>query len=370
VFHDLLVLERNAILTRCEEKVLRFGGALAARPPIREWTVFYDELLEQLDSPEPFAFAARLANSDEPALWPTETFKFGYSVSDVVKGYEALYQSIAERAESVNYILSPNEHTRLSLSIGTVVADAVADITQEHARVQSQLEVQCLGELAHELRNNLQSIIIGLEMMESGSIGTRSNTSESVQRSVKRMGQLIDTTLTEVRMRVEPTVQLTDLRLMEIINEISTTAQFLARTKQITLLLHGHYDLVVIVDRPLAVSALSNVLQNAIKYSREGSTVRMTAFRKARRVIIEIEDECGGLPAGAAEDMFKPFVQRSSDHSGMGLGLTISQNAIKRCGGTMTVRDKPGQGCVFTIDLPEGDKNALEHATLPRPNWP
>jgi hypothetical protein len=69
-------------------------------------------------------------------------------------------------------------------------------------------------------------------------------------------------------------------------------------------------------------------------------------------VLIEVEDECGGLPEGKVESMFQSFEQLDQDRTGLGLGLSISRRAIEACGGTLTVRDVPGIGCVFTIDLP------------------
>ena len=69
-------------------------------------------------------------------------------------------------------------------------------------------------------------------------------------------------------------------------------------------------------------------------------------------VLIEVEDQCGGLPPGSAEKMFTPFTQRSDDKSGLGLGLSIARQSIEEDGGTLSVRDLPGSGCVFTISLP------------------
>jgi hypothetical protein len=69
-------------------------------------------------------------------------------------------------------------------------------------------------------------------------------------------------------------------------------------------------------------------------------------------VLIEVEDACGGLPPGRADDLFKPLVQRGKDHTGFGLGLTISQQAAQAHGGTLSVRDLSGRGCVFTLQLP------------------
>jgi hypothetical protein len=111
-------------------------------------------------------------------------------------------------------------------------------------------------------------------------------------------------------------------------------------------------NLFVDADRPLFASAVSNLLQNAFKFTRASSQVRLRVYSVADRVRLEVEDECGGLPAGAAEAIFRPFEQRGSDRDGLGLGLAISQQAMTANGGEISLRDIPGKGCVFILELP------------------
>ena len=68
--------------------------------------------------------------------------------------------------------------------------------------------------------------------------------------------------------------------------------------------------------------------------------------------LIEVADRCGGLPTGVAETMFLPFTQAGENKSGLGLGLSICRRSTEANGGVLSVRDVPGSGCIFTIDLP------------------
>jgi C4-dicarboxylate-specific signal transduction histidine kinase len=65
-----------------------------------------------------------------------------------------------------------------------------------------------------------------------------------------------------------------------------------------------------------------------------------------------VEDQCGGLPLGAAETLMRPFSQNGEDRSGLGLGLDICRRGVEANNGVLRVRDIPSSGCVFTIDLP------------------
>jgi signal transduction histidine kinase len=80
--------------------------------------------------------------------------------------------------------------------------------------------------------------------------------------------------------------------------------------------------------------------------------VSLHAYGIGDRVRIDVEDHCGGLPSGIEDSMFTPFTQGSADKSGLGLGLSIARRVVEANQGTLSVRDQPGSGCVFTIELP------------------
>ena len=78
--------------------------------------------------------------------------------------------------------------------------------------------------------------------------------------------------------------------------------------------------------------------------------VTIRTLRAGDRASIEVEDECGGLPPGTAEAMFAPHESHDTDRSR--LGLAICRRGVDAIGGRLSVRDLPGKGCVFAIDLP------------------
>jgi signal transduction histidine kinase len=108
------------------------------------------------------------------------------------------------------------------------------------------------------------------------------------------------------------------------------------------------------IDRQLLAAALGNLLQNAFKFTHPSGRVvlRTDTTTVPGRVLIEVEDECGGLPRGFADKLFQPFRQRSADRSGLGLGLIIARQGVEANGGILRVTDLPGKGCVFTVDIP------------------
>jgi signal transduction histidine kinase len=139
----------------------------------------------------------------------------------------------------------------------------------------------------------------------------------------------------------------------EFIDELEVSAQMEAEGHGVNLAVSPvSADIVVDVDRQLLASAVSNLLQNAFKFTKPEGTVSLVTQATKDRVSIEVSDECGGLPAGKEEELFRPFTRGSSDRSGLGLGLSIALSATRANSGELYVRNIPGKGCVFTIDLP------------------
>jgi signal transduction histidine kinase len=164
---------------------------------------------------------------------------------------------------------------------------------------------------------------------------------------------LCDRALVDVRLKAGLPERHEQVSVAEFIKEIEVSAAIDAKAYGIELLVCDvEPGLFIKVDRQILSGATANLLQNAFKFTRFHSSVSLIAFSRADRVLIEVQDECGGLPPGDTEDLFRMFEQRSADRSGLGLGLGISRRGVEANGGKLRVRNLPGKGCVFTIDLP------------------
>ena len=117
--------------------------------------------------------------------------------------------------------------------------------------------------------------------------------------------------------------------------------------------------LAIDADRQILAAVMTNVLQNAFKFTHPGTAVTLRVGATAERVLIEVEDRCGGLSGGDPDELFRPFEQRNANRSGLGLGLAFSRAAMEANDGQLYVRNLPGQGCVFIIDLPRCPVPAL-----------
>ena len=110
--------------------------------------------------------------------------------------------------------------------------------------------------------------------------------------------------------------------------------------------------LAINANRELLHAALANLLQNAFKFTHADTVVTLNAHAFDEFVLIDVEDHCGGLPPKGVGNMFVPFKHSGHANAGLGLGLSIARQSVEADLGTLSVRDVPGTGCVFTISLP------------------
>jgi signal transduction histidine kinase len=210
-----------------------------------------------------------------------------------------------------------------------------------------------LGSLAHELRNLIHTASLALTAIKAGQVGLTGATGKLLDRSLIGLRTLIDHSLADVRVSAGMPARQQVISVSDFIGDVRISAALEAQARHCRFTVPGvDPALAVDADRESLISAVGNLLQNAFKFTREHSEVSLSAYAAADRILIDVEDSCGGLPPGDFEKMFMPFTQGSSDRSGLGLGLSICRRSVEANNGVLRVRDVPGRGCIFTIDLP------------------
>ena len=345
------------ILKMTETKSLQLTGISPDTDLLRHGLpVFYQQLMKFLeiekesDGQEHNKVIADEADvEEEAAQHGIDLMGLGYTLSHVVHAYGFMCQSITELATKKKAPISAKEFQDLNRYLDIAIAGAVNGFQQHQT---TKREMARIGFLAHELRNALVSVNISLEMIKKGAVGFEGSTGQVLDKSLKRIQELIDRSLTEVRLQIDPTIQAQEINLLQLVNLLAITAREEARRKKQTIEINVAQELIISADHQLIYSALSNLVQNALKFSPEDKKIEIRGFLKDNKVVIEVEDSCGGLPPNYAEDLFKPYEQLHENKSGMGLGLAITKRAVTLNNGTLEVRNLPGKGCVFTMKFP------------------
>lgn len=295
--------------------------------------------------------------ADSAALNGHDLLRNGYTVAQVVHGYGDVCQIVTELASELNAPISTEDFQAFNRYLDDAIAGAVTAYGRQRETDLAFQGSERLGIFAHELRNLLNTAILSFDAIKRGTVGLGGSTGAVHSRSLTGLRVLVERSLSEVRMgnpMLEP------FSVSQFIEELALSTAMQAEGHDIRLTVDPvDGALVVDADRHLLASAVSNLLQNAFKFTQAKGGVLLSTRATLERVYIEVSDECGGLPAGKAEDLFRPFARRGSANPGLGLGLSIALGAVQANAGSLSVHDVPGHGCVFTIDLPRSKRAAL-----------
>jgi signal transduction histidine kinase len=285
-----------------------------------------------------------------------ELMERGFTIEQVVHDYGDLCQAITELAFALGVRIEIDEFRTLNRCLDDAIADAVTEFNYrrdvEVADKGARAWNTRLGILSHELRSHLNTATLALYAIKAGDVGLKGATGALLDSSLAEMEKVINRSLSEVRLAAGLGSVHHLFSLADFIDEVKVSASLQAHLKKCSLTVPAvDRHLAVRADRDLLLSAVSNLLKNAFEFTRPSTEVTLTAYGTADRILIEVKDNCGGLPPGIEERIFDPFVQGSEGKSGFGLGLSIARQSVVANGGMLSIRDIPGAGCVFTVDL-------------------
>ncbi|HEX4456474.1 MAG TPA: HAMP domain-containing sensor histidine kinase [Polyangia bacterium] len=342
-----VVLKLRADHPDLSDDELRFGMRDFLEDVIAGFTA--ERLGEPLPSPGKMPAAAR--HGEQRRALP-------YDPASVVRDYGYVCDAVFELAQDGGTSISAREVRLFNRFIDAAGADAISAYWREDKQHDQRDTIEHVGALAHELRNSLGSARMAFEFIQSGRAPAVTRAWSVLKRALDHMQQLIGSALTEVRAgnyvdKLAPA----PLDVVVLVRDVVDATKL---ERGIVITLDGPPTLDIEADGRLLTSALSNLLQNACKFTHPDGKVGVRLRQRGPSTVIEVQDECGGLPDGAADELFEPFVQKATNRSGIGLGLTIARKAIQAHGGTLTVRNHAGVGCVFRIELPNVARECVE----------
>ncbi len=348
-FHELLLAQREQLihrwLARVEEEP---HPAQASRAALTDHVPqFIDELaiaLRLLESPNA---------SPTAATHGTQRLQLGFDIATVVREYGALQDIALELAFESGTKVERPEARVLSESIITGIADAVAEYARQRDAELQREATQHFSFVAHELRNPLQAARMALTILKGDGQLRDGGPAAALERALERMHDLIDHSLELAQLGAGVEAQYESLAVGPLLEEIGKVALATARAKDVELEVHPEGDIRVEADHRLVRSAVSNLVNNAVKFTRPRTKVRLRARIAGSVLEIEVEDGCGGLPAGFVDKAFVPFVQQDRKREGFGLGLAIAKQAAEAHHGSIEVRNQPPKGCTFVFRIPE-----------------
>lgn len=348
--HEFMAQHRAELLDLCVQKVKRATPDWDEQELADRFSVLIDEVFRAQQQADGLPVTSPLpGRSEAAARYGGRRQMRGYAITNIATDVGSISDSVGQLGAAKGMSFSAREYQVFNQSIDTAVASALDQFWKQSRQQQEQLETERMGFLAHELRNALSTARMSFSILKRGQLGVNSRTGEVLGRSLSRLDELIRQALLSVRLHAGAAPQFEKMSVASLLREIADAA---VPEREIRIEIHAEPPSSVEADPRMLTSALSNLLQNALKFTHAGGTIVLRGYPEDQSVVLEVEDECGGLPPGKQEELFDPFVQKGSKHRGLGLGLAITREAVEARGGHLSVRNLPGKGCIFSVKMP------------------
>jgi signal transduction histidine kinase len=347
--------ERDAIVAAWESKVRDeiVRRDLTPEQLLDDLHLLIDQVIEELE-----LSSGRLVEGGRSAVARAhgrQRHTVRHELADVVREYGLLFEAVVELSERLGIELYARDVLNLSRCLYTGAAQAAEEFALKSDAERRRADFEFFAFLAHEIRNPLSSARMAWELgRRTGEItGASVN---RLERSLSSVADLVNHTLLQSRLTMVGSgaqLNVSAIPVEQLLKEAHEDSALEAEHKRIAITIESESGLLLRGDRRLLRSALSNLLRNAVKFTRAEGTVALRARTEDGHLHLDIDDECGGLEPERAERLFDSFVQGdSADRSGFGLGLAIARQALEAHRGTVSVKNRPGAGCTFSIELP------------------
>ncbi|TMM46483.1 ATP-binding protein [Colwellia ponticola] len=216
-----------------------------------------------------------------------------------------------------------------------------------------------LADVSHELRSPLTRLQLAVALAEKN-IGNDSEQQKHLRRcetEVERLDEMIADVLTLSRLEHNQNAfTADDIDLNTLVEQVIDDCQYFASSKKVTIELISTVNCPLLADSKLLASAISNVINNAVKYSPSGQVVTVELNNHNEKILLSVADTGSGVPVDMLEKLFSPFFRvadgRERRSGGTGLGLAIAQQAILLHQGSIVAHNRQPNGLKVTITLP------------------
>jgi signal transduction histidine kinase len=234
--------------------------------------------------------------------------------------------------------------------------DLMAEQIEKLIGAQSRL----LKDISHELRSPLARLTVALELARQRTGPEAQSILDRISLESSRMNELIGSLTKIARLESGAGMRKVPVQIEEVLEEIARDAAFEAQAHNCQVQAEVLDELPVLGDPALLHSALENVVRNATRYTPDGTTVNIHAEKAEKwgleEAVIRVSDSGPGVPPDALEKIFHPFYRiddaRVRATGGVGLGLAITDQAVRLHGGSVKASNLPEGGLLVEIRLP------------------
>ena len=336
------------------------------------------------------AEAHRLADSAAAAAelsdWPGQVRKRVFAYAEIVRSHKELWLYGALAGLGILIALLAIGNARSTPKNSATQIMEILRHEKEKAEQLATLKSEFLNQVSHELRTPLAVILGYLECMTDGLYGEIEAKHREILQTVAKQSSHLKNMIDQILIysRLESSKQplrVQEFSVQKLFSDLSESFDFLCRQKGLEIVWQVPSDLPILrSDAEKLKEVLSNLLQNALKYTDSGSIRVWLAHESASDLFVfKVADTGLGIPEHHLSAIFEPFIQvhktsTGNARGGIGLGLSIVKKHVEQLKGTIRVESQVGRGTTFIITLPQLQEAAALQRWRPlqrlKASWP
>ncbi len=273
-----------------------------------------------------------------------------------------------------DYITKPFDHKELKARVGAGIRDIILrkQLKKAYKELEKASEFKrlLLGRVAHDLRTPISIIEGYLHIIKDNYTSLSRDDFDTYFNNIINQSRFINSICRDILDFTaldmgKLTLELNPYSIESVVREavMLNSPQAKAREVEIDIIIENKLP-PVLMDSHRATGVFWNILNNAIKYSKKGSRIKVLIKRNEEKVMVSVEDKGRGISPEAREHLFSFFANdRTEDNTGVGsvgLGLAISKRLMELQGGDITVESVEGEGSTFTVTLPVAKSSETE----------
>jgi len=235
------------------------------------------------------------------------------------------------------------------------IAELARDFDTMAERIESLLAGQksLVADISHELRSPLARLNVALSLAQSGTAQEVPEHLARIQSEARRLDKLIAQLL--LLSRIDSGVLANErsrVDLAQLVHEIASDADFEARGSGRSVVAECDSECTIHGSEEILRSAVENVVRNAVRHTGQGTAVEVVLRREGSRAILRVQDHGSGVAEPMLGQIFLPFRKAGGASNGAGLGLAITERAVRAHGGSIRAENAPDGGLVVEMAIP------------------
>lgn len=296
-------------------------------------------------------------------LDPEKRVEQDVEIEEVVQEYWLAICKVREWIEERDIEVDAGEYSYFYEAVYALVAESVRRYASYQAERVKQDRAHHLASVMHQLRTPLSALSLQVELLSQSGHGTDTELAEKLKRNVRRMSVLVDGILRLERFRPgEVDIHPQEFQLEQLVMDVMDDYRMDAAKGKLQFEAHIDRSLSIVTDPDLFVDALGNLIQNAVKYAKQGFVVVDTET-DPNNITIHVRDSGPGIPPDQQSNLFQ--CTQPGRKGGAGIGLQIAQHAAQAQGGSIEVQSELGKGSIFSLHIPRNVAQSAAHSDTP-----